>query len=240
MATLFLVFAGISPAFATHLRGALGVITYDAAAKKVYVDTQLLEASTWKSADTFFTFPTIYRVDKSTGAMTTVAACAGQNTIATVVANDFAAPNTSSTNTAYSDKVSQPLFYIDKTHFAIDVSCANFNQNFDYVFSQTGSNRINGIKNSTNQVIQVEAKIHLDGSSSVTPIYNSGYMANVAYDTSGVFSMNLNALAGGYAPPSVGAVAPAVSAGSAVTYSLITDQSAAQGGYGASRIPSST
>ena len=212
--------AVVSPAMATHLRGALGETTYDPGTNKVTINSVLLQAKNWTSADTFFAFPTIYRIDRTTGATTVVKACTGQNTAASYT---------------YSDTTAQPLFDINTTTFVIDVSCSTFGTNFDYAFTQTAGNRINGIRNSTNQTIEVESRIRIDGTNAAkAPIYNAGLMTNVTYDAAAghYFTAGLNALAGGY----TGTVA----VNSAVTYSLITDQSSsALGAYGAGRIPCS-
>jgi hypothetical protein len=219
VAALAIVFGGLAPAQATHLRGAIGTITYDATAKKVTVNSLMVErkdaCATYSASNslcTFFGFPTITQVNRTTGAVVgTVAPCAGQNT----------APASQSY-----DNTSEPLFNIFKTTYVIDVSCPTFTTSFDYVFSQTGNNRIGGIKNSTNQTIQFEGRVSFTGSNT-TPVYNTGYLTNVAYDTdvTHVFTTNLNALS---------------QTGSSVTYQLITSQASALGGYGSSRIPCST
>ena len=228
LVSVAVAFSSIVPAYATHLRGALGTATYDPVAKTVTLDTLLLQAKTWTGTDTYFNFPTITRVDRTTGATSSVASCTGQSTTATITST----PGTGNANTQSSDKTSQPLFSIDTSHFVIDVSCVVFNTNFDYTFSQTAGNRIAGIKNTTNQTVEVETKIRIDGTNaSKAPIYNSGLMTNIAYDPTTTFSTNLNALAGGLN----GSVAP----GASVTYSLVTDQTSALGGYGASKIPCS-
>jgi hypothetical protein len=222
IATLALVFGVLTPAYATHLRGALGEIVYDPASKSVTMTSVLLQAKTWTGANTYFTFPTITRVDRTSGATTVVKTCTGQST----------------TGTTSIDTTSQPLFSIDTSTFVIDVSCAAFSTDFDYVFSQTAGNRIAGIKNSTNQTIQVESRIRMNGTQRAkAPVYNSGYMTNVTYDaTAGnYFTANLNALAGGLGS----APSPTVAAGGSVTYSLITDQGSTLAAYGAGRIPCS-
>ena len=232
---LAIVVTGIAPAQATHLRGAMGTLTYNHTTKKVLMESVLLEATTWTQPDTFFTFPTITRVDRATGAQTSVAPCTGQATTATASTSALTSSNVSSLpNATFSDKTSQPLFYINTSRFTIDVSCVNFNTNFDYIFSQTAGNRINGIKNTTNLTVQVESKIRIDGANdAAVPVYNSGLMTNVAYDPTvgNFFTTNLNALAGGYGST----VAP----GAQISYTLINDQSSALGGYGSSRIPCS-
>jgi hypothetical protein len=222
IASLALIFGVLTPAYATHLRGALGEIVYDPASKSVTMTSVLLQAKTWTGANTYFTFPTITRVDRTSGATSVVKTCTGQST----------------TGSTSIDTTSQPLFSIDTSTFVIDVSCAAFSTDFDYVFSQTAGNRIAGIKNSTNQTIQVESRIRINGTQRAkAPVYNSGYMTNVTYDaTAGnYFTANLNALAGGLgAAPS-----PTVAAGGSVTYSLVTDQGSTLAAYGAGRIPCS-
>jgi outer membrane protein OmpA-like peptidoglycan-associated protein len=233
IAAMVVVLAGLTPANATHLRGALGTVTYNHTTNKVVLESVLLEATTWTSADTFFTFPTITRVDRTTGAQTSVAPCTGQTTTATASPTAINSANTLP-NATFSDKTSQPLFYINTSRFTIDVSCVNFNKNFDYIFSQTAGNRINGIKNTTNLTVQVESKIRIDGvNDSSAPVYNSGLMTNVSYDATvgNFFTTNLNALAGG--------LNGTVAQGAQVSYSLINDQTSALGGYGSSRIPCS-
>ena len=221
VAALGLIFTGVVPANATHLRGAVGSMVYDATAKTVTLTSTMVErkdaCATYSSSNslcTYFAFPTISQVNRTTGAVVaTVKTCTGQATTPT---------------TSVYDNTSQPLYNIFTTTFVIDVSCPSFNTDFDYTFSQLGNNRIGGIKNSTNQTIQFEGKIRINGTTNAkAPIYNSGYMTNVPYNTStsAVFSTNLNALEG--------------LAGKSVTYSLITDQAAALGGYGGSKIPCS-
>jgi hypothetical protein len=125
------------------------------------------------------------------------------------------------------DNWSQPLYNIFTTTYVINVACPNFNPANDFVFDQLGNNRIGGIKNSTNQVIQFQGRIKMDGvNNSRSPVFNSGYMTNVPYSTDPTkfFTTNLNALDGD---------------GSSVTYSLVTNQAASLGGYGGSRIPCS-
>ena len=218
IAALALVFTGLTPAEATHLRGAVGTVTYDAAAKTVTVNSLMIERkdacltySATNSMCTTFAFPTITQVNRSTGAVVgTVTACTGQNTRPTYLNYD---------------NTSDPLFNIFTTTYVVDVSCPTFTTAFDYVFSQTGNNRIGGIKNSTNQTIQFEARVSFAASNS-TPFYNSGYQTNVAYDADPThfFTTNLNALS---------------SQGKSVTYQLVTSQASALGGYGASRVPCS-
>jgi outer membrane protein OmpA-like peptidoglycan-associated protein len=221
VAALGLIFTGVVPANATHLRGAVGSMVYDYTAKTVTLTSTMVErkdaCSTYSSSNslcTYFAFPTISQVNRTTGAVVaTVKTCTGQATTPT---------------TSVYDNTSQPLYNIFTTTFVIDVSCPSFNTDFDYTFSQLGNNRIGGIKNSTNQTIQFEGKIRINGTTNAkAPIYNSGYMTNVPYNTStsAVFSTNLNALEG--------------LSGKSVTYSLITNQAAALGGYGGSKIPCS-
>ena len=114
---------------ASHLRGALGSAVYDPTAKTVTIRTELLQRKNFGSF-TFFAFPTIWRVDRTTGAMTSVTRCTGQNT----------------TGTQTSDTSSQPLFDIDTSTYVVDVSCVAFSTKFDYLFSETANNRIAGIK----------------------------------------------------------------------------------------------
>jgi phosphodiesterase/alkaline phosphatase D-like protein/outer membrane protein OmpA-like peptidoglycan-associated protein len=218
MLALLMALSGISPAQATHLRGAVGTVSYDAKAKTVTVNSTMVERkdacttySATNSMCTFFPFPTITQVDRTSGAtVATIKMCSGQNTAPTY--RNF-------------DGTSDPLFNIFTTTYVVDVSCPTFTTAFDYVFSQTGSNRIAGIKNTTNQVIQFAGRVSFLGSNT-TPSYNTGYLTNVPYDvsSSAVFTTNLNALS---------------QTGSSVTYSLVTDQTASLGGYGASRIPCS-
>ena len=214
------------PASASHERGALGYAKYDASAKTVTLVTQLLQrkdfvqngVTTWS----YFQFPSISRVDRTTGATTTVKSCTGQNT-----------SGTTSPNSNVSDTTSQPLFAIDSSTYVIDVSCINFSPAFDYLFTQTSCCRIAGIKNTTNLTIEAEALIRVDGTNSrITPVFNAGYMTNVPYNTSPTasFSTSMNAIG-----DSLGGTLP-----TGVTYSLITNQSSANGGYGASAIPCST
>ena len=228
VAALALTFAGVVPAHATHLRGAVGFIKYDAAAKTVTVNSTMVErkdactvttnlssahgdAMPTSGLCTFFSFPTITAVDPNTNAQTTVSPCPAQATTPSSWSFDY---------------TSQPLYNIFNTVYVLNVNCPNFNTNLDYIFSQTGSNRIGGIKNTTNQVIQFEGRVKLNASHT-TPIYNTGYMTNVAYDPdpTHTFTTNLNALDEG---------------GRSVTYSLITSSASALGGYGATAIPCST
>jgi hypothetical protein len=218
-----MVAVGVTPAEATHLRGAVGTVTYDSVAKTVTVKSTMVERkdacapsaySLTNTMCTYFAFPTITQVNHTTGAtVATITKCTGQAT-------------TPSAQTY--DSTSEPLYNIFSTTYVIDVSCPAFNPAFDYVFAQTGNNRIGGIKNTTNQVIQFEARVNftLAGgqTTSVTPYYNAGYMTDIKYDETAIFETNLNGL---------------TADGRSVTYSLITDQSAANGGYGATRIPCS-
>jgi phosphodiesterase/alkaline phosphatase D-like protein/outer membrane protein OmpA-like peptidoglycan-associated protein len=218
MLSLLMALTGISPAQATHLRGAVGTVSYDAAAKTVTVNSTMVErkdaCATYSSTNslcTFFPFPTITQVDRSTGATVgNVTMCAGQNTAPTY--KNF-------------DGTSDPLFNIFTTTYVVNVSCPTFTTAFDYVFSQTGSNRIGGIKNTTNQVIQFAGRVSFLGSNT-TPAYNTGYLTNVPFNSSptSVFTTNLNALS---------------QTGGSVTYSLVTDKTSSLGGYGADKIPCS-
>jgi outer membrane protein OmpA-like peptidoglycan-associated protein len=221
IAAVALVFAGLTPANATHLRGAVGTLVYDASAKTVTLTSTMVErkdacpsATSTGTLCSYFAFPTITAVTRSsdldTG--TAVKTCTGQST----------------TPVSSYDNWSQPLYNIFTTTYVINVACPNFNTANDFVFEQTGNARIGGIKNAlTNQVIQFQGRIKIDGTNnSKSPVYNSGYMTNVPYNVSpsAVFTTNLNALDGD---------------GRSVTYSLITNQSAATGGYGGSDIPCS-
>lgn len=220
---LALVFTGVSPAHATHLRGAVGTVTYDSVAKTVTVNSTMVErkdaCASWAPGNTntmctFFGFPTITQVNHATGAaVATITKCSGQAT--TPASQSY-------------DSTSEPLYNIFSTTYVIDVSCPAFNPAFDYVFAQTGNNRIGGIRNTTNQVIQFESRVNFTLASgqttSVTPYYNAGYMTDIKYDETAIFETNLNGL---------------TADGRSVTYSLITSQAAANGGYGADRIPCS-
>lgn len=235
VAALTLAFSGMTPANATHLRGAVGYIKYDPVAKTVTVNSTMVErkdaclngstaytsnlssalGSTMPSASlcTFFGFPTITSVDPTTGATASITKCVNQAT----------------TPTSWSfDVTSEPLYNIFNTVYVINVNCPSFSPLLDYVFSQTGSNRIGGIRNTTNQVIQFEGRVKLSGGvAHTTPIYNTGYMTNVPFAAAGdntIFKTNLNALDEN---------------GRSVTYSLVTSSAAANGGYGATRIPCS-
>jgi uncharacterized repeat protein (TIGR02543 family) len=233
LVSLAILITGVTPAHATHLRGAVGYIKYDSVAKTITINSTMVErkdacppatANTNLSSAqgsqmpsgglcTFFAFPSISAVDRTTGTVTNVSPCAGQAT---------------SPASWYYNVTAEPLYNIFNTVYVINAACPNFNTNLDYIFSQTGSNRIGGIKNTTNQVIQFEGRVRLD-QSRTTPIYNSGYMTNVAYidpavNPNYIYSTNLNALDEG---------------GRAVTYSLITSSAAALGGYGATPIPCS-
>jgi outer membrane protein OmpA-like peptidoglycan-associated protein len=221
IAALALVFAGLTPANATHLRGAVGTLVYDATAKTVTLTSTMVErkdacpsATSTGTLCTYFAFPTITAVTRGSAldTGTVVKTCTGQST----------------TPVSSYDNWSQPLYNIFTTTYVINVACPNFNPANDFVFEQTGNARIGGIKNAlTNQVIQFQGRIVIDGThNSKSPVYNSGYMTNVPYNISpaAVFTTNLNALDGD---------------GHSVTYSLITDQSASTGGYGGSRIPCS-
>ena len=227
-AALALTFSGVVPAQATHLRGAVGYIKYDASAKTITVNSTMVErkdactvTTNLSSANgdamptsglcTFFSFPTITAVDPTTGTQTAVTACTNQATTPASWSFDY---------------TSQPLYNIFNTVYVINANCPSFNANLDYIVSQTGSNRIGGIKNTTNQVIQFEGRVKLNGTHT-TPIYNTGYMTNVAYDTdpTHTFTTNLNALD---------------EFGKGVTYSLITSSASSLGGYGATTIPCST
>jgi phosphodiesterase/alkaline phosphatase D-like protein len=215
---ILLVFTGVAPAQATHLRGAVGTVTYDAASKTVTVNSLMLERKdaclTYSATNTMctnFAFPVITQVNRTTGAVVgTITACTGQNTRPTVQKYD---------------NTSDPLFNIFQTTFVVDVSCPTFTTAYDYVFSQVGSNRIGGIKNSSNVQIQFEARVSFLASNS-TPFYNSGYQSNVAYDEDPThfFTTNLNALS---------------SKGKSVKYDLVTNETSALGGYGSKRIPCS-
>jgi uncharacterized repeat protein (TIGR02543 family) len=236
MAALALVFTGLTPAQATHLRGAVGYVAYNASAHTVTINSTMVERKDaclngslqytnnldsslaspnnvlpTSSLCTFFAFPTISSIDPTTGTTASVTKCAGQVT----------------TPSSWSmDVKSAPLYNIFNTQYVINTNCPSFNPNLDYVFSQTGSNRIGGIKNTTNQVIQFEARVKLDVSHT-TPIYNTGYMTNVPFAAVGdntIFKTNLNGID---------------EVGHAVSYTLITNSAAANGGYGASRIPCS-
>ncbi|MEY4742763.1 MAG: putative Ig domain, partial [Actinomycetota bacterium] len=233
LVSLAILITGVTPVHATHLRGAVGYIKYDATAKTITINSTMVErkdacppatantnlssangdAMPSGSLCTFFAFPGISAVDRTTGTVTKVSPCAGQAT---------------SPSSWYYNVTAEPLYNIFNTVYVINAACPNFNSNLDYIFSQTGSNRIGGIKNTTNQVIQFEGRIRLD-QSRTTPIYNSGYMTNVAYidpavNPNYIYSTNLNALDEG---------------GRAVTYSLITSSATGLGGYGATRIPCS-
>ena len=220
VAALALVFAGITPANATHLRGAVGTLVYDASAKTVTLTSTMVErkdacpsATSTGTLCTYFAFPTITAVTRSStsDAGTVVKPCTGQST----------------TPISSYDNWSQPLYNIFTTTYVINVSCPNFNTANDFVFDQLGNNRIGGIKNSPNQVIQFQGRIRIDGTNnSKSPVFNSGYMTNVPYDTNpaNFFTTNLNALDGD---------------GRSVTYKLVDDVSAALGGYGGTHIPCS-
>jgi phosphodiesterase/alkaline phosphatase D-like protein len=218
MLAFLMALSGITPAQATHLRGAVGTVSYDATAKTVTVNSTMVErkdaCATYSSTNslcTFFPFPTITQVDRSTGATVgNVTMCAGQNTAPTY--KNF-------------DGTSDPLFNIFTTTYVVNVACPTFTTAFDYVFSQTGSNRIGGIKNTTNQTIQFEGRVSFTRSNT-TPAYNTGYLTNVPYNasSSNVFTTNLNALS---------------QTGGSVSYTLITNQASGLGGYGASKIPCS-
>jgi outer membrane protein OmpA-like peptidoglycan-associated protein len=221
IAAVALIFAGLTPANATHLRGAVGTLVYDASAKTVTLTSTMVErkdacptATTTGTLCTYFAFPTITAVTRGSAsdAGTKVSVCTGQST----------------TPVSSYDNWSQPLYNIFTTTYVINVACPNFNTANDFVFDQLGSNRIGGIRNAlTNQVIQFQGRIKIDGTNnSKSPVFNSGYMTNVPYttDPTKFFTTNLNALDGD---------------GHSVTYSLITDQSAALGGYGGSKIPCS-
>lgn len=217
----------ISPAQATHLRGAVGSVVYNHTGKTVTItSTNVARKDACKdsaavaaggSLCTFFAFPTIVQVNRTTGAKTTIKACTGQSTTAS--------------QKVY-DNTSQPLYNIFTTTYIIDVACPTFSTSFDYVFSQLGMNRIGGIRNTTNQVIQFEGKIRIDGAiDRKAPVYNVGYMTNVAYDESptAIFSTSLNAS---------GQNASGVD-GYGVTYALVTSSASAIGGYGATTLPCS-
>ena len=208
----------MGPASATHIRAAVGTAVYNPTAKTVTLTSTMAERKdacpTLGSGTlcTFFAFPTITQVDRNTGStVATISKCTGQNT----------------TGSQTYDNTSQPLYNIFTSVFVIDVSCPAFNPNFDYIFSQVATARIGGIKNTTNQTVDFETRIRIDGVNSVaTPLYNSSLLTNVPYDASPstTFSINLNAL--DYQ-------------GKSVTYSLITNSASALGGYGASKIPCS-
>jgi hypothetical protein len=137
LVTAALTLAGVVPASATHLRGAVGTVVYDSVAKTVTVTSTMVErkdacsqadassaiGSTMPSGSmcTFFGFPTITAVDHVTGAAKgTITKCTGQATTAQ----------------SWSYNSSQePLYNIFTTTYVIDVSCPNFNPAFDYVFS---------------------------------------------------------------------------------------------------------
>ena len=236
--TLFLTLGFLQTAQATHLRGAVGVASYDPSTKKVTLTSTMVErkdacATNYTGLCTFFAFPTIVQINRATGAeVGKITTCSAQNTALPANPTFSAAPTTAPTvNSSYFDTTSEPLYSIFTTVFVIDVSCAQFSTNFDYAFVQTGSNRIGGIKNTTNQVIEFETRIRIDGANATSsPYYNVGYMTNVAYDTDPThsFTTSLNALD---------------MSGRSVTYSLVTDQtngtSNGLGGYGASKIPCS-
>ena len=223
LAALAMVVIGVTPAHATHLRGAVGTVTYDSVAKTVTINSTMVERkdacapsaySLTNTMCTYFGFPTITQVNHTSGAtVATITKCTGQAT--TPASQSY-------------DSTSEPLYNIFSTTYVIDVSCPAFNPAFDYVFAQTGNNRIGGIKNTTNQVIQFESRVNftLDAGKTTnsTPFYNAGYMTDIKYDETAIFETNLNGL---------------TADGRSVTYSLITDQSAANGGYGATRIPCS-
>jgi len=221
--SLGLVTSFLSPAQATHLRGAVGSIVYDHTAKTVTITSTMVErkdacpSGGTASLCTYFSFPTMYQVNRTTGTTTSVQACVGQST--------------TPSSTVY-DNTSQPLYNIFTTTFVINVSCPNFSTSFDYLFSQTGSNRIGGIKNTSNQVIEFEGQIRIDGAvDRKAPIYNTGYMTDIQYNESPsfIFSTNLNASG----QNSFG------QDGYSVTYALVTSTASAVGGYGASAIPCS-
>ena len=217
----------ISPAEATHLRGAVGSIVYSVSAKTVTItSTNVARKDACKdsaavaaggSLCTFFAFPSIVQINRTTAAKTTIKACTGQST--------------TPTSKIY-DNTSQPLYNIFTTTYVIDVSCPTFSTSFDYIFSQLGMNRIGGIRNTTNQVIQFEGRIRIDGvTSRKAPVYNTGYMTNVAYDESptAIFSTSLNA---------TGQNSSGVD-GYGVTYALVTSSTSGIGGYGATTLPCS-
>ena len=224
MLSFGLVTAFLSPVQATHLRGAVGSIVYDHTAKTVTITSTMVErkdacptSGSSGSLCTYFAFPTMYQVNRTTGTTTSVQACVGQST--------------TPTSSLY-DNTSQPLYNIFTTTFVINVACPNFSTSFDYLFSQTGSNRIGGIKNTTNQVIEFEGQIRIDGTvDRKAPIYNTGYMTNIQYNESPsfIFSTNLNATGQNGSGQD----------GYSVTYALVTSVVSGVGGYGASAIPCS-
>ena len=214
----------LSPAQATHLRGAIGSVVYNHTANTVTITSTNVARkdacatlSATNSLCTFFAFPKLVQVDRVTGAQKSISACSGQAT--------------TPVSSAY-DTTTAPLYNIFTTTYVIDVACPTFSKSFDYIFSQTGANRIGGIRNTSNQVIQFEGKIRIDGTTDrKAPIYNSGYLTNVTYNESPsyIFSTSLNA---------TGQNAAGVD-GYGVTYALVTSSASAVGGYGATPIPCS-
>lgn len=203
LAALFVSQIFPDPAQASHYRGTLVTVEYHAAsgahAEEVHITATGLTA---KGTGGGFFGVSVYRTVN--GVETPVAGCSGTN---------------SPTNTR---DLTNPLFDIDIDTWTI-TGC--FSTPGDYTFEADTCCRIGGIVNSNNSSIQFASKIQIDGvNDSEAPIYNSGYMYNIAYDANLNYYTNLGGLGQG---------------NTAVTYALVTSDASALDGYGASRVPCS-
>lgn len=204
----FAVFLGQSnpqPAFASHFRGSLVTVEYHApggghSGSEVHLTSTTLTRK--GAADSLFGL-TVY---SETGGTRTALSCTGTGT-----------PNSSTVDT------SNPLFDIKTEVFTI-TGC--FNSIGEYVFSAQSSARISGIVNTPNLGIQFQSKIVISdlNQDASAPIYNSGYMYNIAFSANLNYSTNLGGIGQGNTP---------------VTYSLVTNTASALDGYGAERVPCS-
>ena len=200
-----LLFSQMQPesAQASHYRGTLVTAEYHAAsgghAEEVHITATGLTASGTPGG---FSQVSVYR--DISGVPTQVTGCSGASSPTSSVDN------------------SNPLFRITVNTWTIT---ACFSTPGDYTFTSSTGARISGIQNTTNSNVQFASKIRIDGTNdSEAPIYNAGYMYNVAYDASLSYSTNLGGLGQGNTP---------------VTYELVTDQTNGLGGFGASRVPCS-
>lgn len=203
VASLFISIMQPQAAQASHYRGTFATVEYHAPsggdAAEVHIVSTMLIA---KDDNGGFDDVRVYRtVD---GALTPVTDCSGT-----------ADPSESVDN-------SNPLFEITTNTWTV-TGC--FSTPGEYTFEAEDCCRIGDILNTSNDSIQFEAKLSIDGlNDSSSPTYNAGYMYNIAYEVGLSYSTNLGGLGQG---------------NTSVTYDLVTDDSEALGGYGASRVPCS-
>lgn len=207
----FTVFDFDPPAEAAHLRGSLVTAEYHAHGgdREVHIQSTELVA---KPSSGSSSNPTVYKAADASATRTAIS-CTFTNKVVT-------------------QDTTNPLFNITTTSWTV-TNC--FTEAAEYTFESAVCCKIGGIKNITNSASarnQFEIKLVISdlAQDTAAPTYSSGYMNNILYDSGSVgaevdYTTNLNALAEGNQP--------------VASYELVTSQSAALGGYGASRIPCS-